>query len=542
MLKKAFQTKSYLLICILVLAAVLRFYHIDQPLIDATSWRQSDTATIADNFYRGNQNILYPEISWNGPGNNYVGYEFQTLTYITAFLYRIFGQHDWVARSVAVLFGLWGIFAFYQLVRRVWNQESALASTAILVLLPGSIYVDRTFVPDPVMVSLVVTSVWLLVTYLQTERLHYLLLASLIGMWGLLTKISGIFVGIPMLYAVLTILSSKQRLRSKQFALLGVAAVLILIPVVAYYLWAIYVSRTYPPYYIAAGGYWVWKFGLHHFLEQNYFLPRLYTQLNWFWTKPLIILIVVGLFLQPPYSKQNSKAEQPLEMRANKAPWLFHWWILAFVIYYLIAAQGLVGNPTNLNIINPAAAALAGNTLIALASLTQRIVGSTGAMAFIAVILLTIGGVGAKNLKPLYYPYAENAYKLGLALNEITQPNDLVVTIAQENIGDPVAIYYSRRRGWVFPPATIGSKFKWRDDGIQDDIEAIRLLEELQTQGAKWLGIVNDQKEKIWKENPKFVEYIEHKFSPVSIPLLKCKNCKTLGSQDSPDYIIYRIP
>ncbi|MBH8566030.1 glycosyltransferase family 39 protein [Nostoc sp. CENA67] len=543
MLKKAFQTKSskfYLLIFILVLAAVLRFFLIDQPFIDGTSWRESDTATIAENFYRGNWNILYPEVSWNGPANNYVGYEFQTLTYITAFLYRIFGQHDWVARSVAVLFGLWGIFAFHQLVRRVWNQESALVSTAVLAFLPGNICVDRTFVPDPVMVSLVVTSVWLLVAYLQTEHLHYLLLASLIGMWGFLTKISGIFVGIPMLYAVLTILSSKQRLRSKQLALLGGAALLILIPVVAYYLWAIHISRTYPPYHIAASGYWVWKFGLHHFLKQNYFLPELYAQLTWLWTKPLIILIVVGLFLWPPYSQRNSNADEPLEIRASKAPWLFHWWVLAFVIYYLIAAQGLVENPTNLNIINPAVAALAGNTLMAIASFTQRIVGATRAVVLIAVILLILGGVGSKNLKSMYSPYAENAYKLGLALNQISQPNDLVVTIAQD-IGDPIAIYYSRRRGWVFPPATTWSKLDWWN-GIRDDSEAIRLLKELQTKEAKWFGIVKNQKDKIWKENPKLAEYIEQKFSPISTPLLKCKHCKNIAFQDSPDYIIYRIP
>jgi hypothetical protein len=50
-------------------------------------------------------------------------------------------------------------------------------------IIPGEIYVNRSFLPDPVMLSLIVTSVWLLVAYLQTERLHYLLLASLAGCW-----------------------------------------------------------------------------------------------------------------------------------------------------------------------------------------------------------------------------------------------------------------------------------------------------------------------------------------------------------------------
>lgn len=119
--------KFYLLTAILSVAAIVRFHQIDQPFIDCVNWRETDTASIADNFYRGNWNIFYPAISWNGPEPNYVGYEFQTVTYIAALVYRLVGQHDWVGRTVAVLFGLWSIFAFYQLVRRVWDEERAIA-------------------------------------------------------------------------------------------------------------------------------------------------------------------------------------------------------------------------------------------------------------------------------------------------------------------------------------------------------------------------------------------------------------------------------
>jgi hypothetical protein len=65
------------------------------------SWREADDATIADNFYRGQLNIFLPEISWNGPGPNYVGYEFQLITYMAALFYHLFGQGDWVGRGIA---------------------------------------------------------------------------------------------------------------------------------------------------------------------------------------------------------------------------------------------------------------------------------------------------------------------------------------------------------------------------------------------------------------------------------------------------------
>ena len=107
------------IVAILLVAALLRFNQITQPMTDAFSWRQVSIAMIADNFYHRDGNIFYPEVSWNGTGPSYRGRELQTVSYISALLYSVFGQHDWVGRSVSGLFGLWGIFALYQLVRRV---------------------------------------------------------------------------------------------------------------------------------------------------------------------------------------------------------------------------------------------------------------------------------------------------------------------------------------------------------------------------------------------------------------------------------------
>jgi Dolichyl-phosphate-mannose-protein mannosyltransferase len=107
-------------------------YYIYQPFVDSASWREADDATIADNFYRGHLNIFLPEISWNGPGPNYVGYEFQLTTYMAALFYHLFGQVDWVGRGIAVAFGVWGVFAFYNLVGRAFNEGQALVSCAVL--------------------------------------------------------------------------------------------------------------------------------------------------------------------------------------------------------------------------------------------------------------------------------------------------------------------------------------------------------------------------------------------------------------------------
>jgi hypothetical protein len=522
-------TAHYLfLIAILVASALLRFHQIGQPFIDATSWREADVASVADNYYRGHWNIFYPEVSWDGPGPSYQGMEFQTIAYISAVLYLFLGQHDWVGRSLAVLFSLWGIFSFYHLVSRIWNTEHALASAAVFAILPGSIYIDRSFVPDSAMLALVITGFWFLTVYLQTERIDFLVLAGLFSAWGFLTKLPGLIVGIPMIYAICAILGTHRLRRSgKVLFTLSTAAVLTIVPVIAYYLWARHLSVTYPPFHFTGSGKWLWNNGLRQWLHEQYFLSRLYQHLsNWLWTKPVIALVIIGLLLAPPRGDCIRKSNQQPSKRPGTAPWLFHWWLLAMVIYYFIGAQQLVTNPTNLNVLNPVAAALAGNSLMAIASFIRRVVGPSASLALMITILLVVCRVGYGHVKAWgYHPYAEDAYKLGLALRQSSRPDDLVVTMAQD-IGDPVAIYYSRRRGWVFPPATTWSKFAWWD-GIEDDREAIRLLEELRGQGAGWFGIVSEQKAKIRKYNPKLFEYLERTFEHY---------------QETSEWVIYRIP
>jgi Dolichyl-phosphate-mannose-protein mannosyltransferase len=533
-MKISSRTQSYLLIAILIVAAILRFNHINQPFIDSNSWRQASTAMMADNYYRRNWNIFYPEISWNGPDPSYNGREFQTVSYIAALLYVVVGQHDWVGRSVAVMFGLWGIFALYKLISCVWDREHALMGAAVMALLPGSIFIDREFLPDPAMVALLTTSCWMLVAYCQKERMQYLLLATAIGTWGFLTKLTGLVVAIPMIYAMLAILGWKRILQPKKLLAIGMAAVFSLALVIAYYLWARYLYLTYPPHHFAGAGSWLWDHGLAKWLSEQYYLPKLYENFkNWIWTKPVIFLVFVGLLLRPPQWNDNSesKSERVLGESVGKAPWLFHWWVLGFAMYYLIGAKHLVDQPYNFHLINPAAAVLAGNAIVALAKLSARIASfgdriarSPALIATIAAILLIIGGVGQRNLSNVYNPYAEQSYKLGLALRQISQPGDLVTTIPTD-IGNPIAIYYSQRRGWIFPPAW--SNIPWWDDLPKgEDKGLIADLNQLRSQGADWLGIVNQQKNKIWQSNPIFMQYIQ-------------RTCEL--KQESPDWLIYRI-
>lgn len=523
-LKNSARSPGLPIACILFVATLLRLYNITQPFVDVFSWRQASTAMMAENFFLRNPNILYPEVNWTGPGPNYQGREFQTITYLSALLYRIIGQQDWIGRGIAVLFGVWGIWALYQLVRRVWDERHALAAAAMMALLPGCIFIDRSFLPDPVMVSLVTTSLWMLVAYLQTNRNFYLLMAAIMGCIAFLTKLPGLIVGLPMVYATYAILAAKKELSLKRLSFLGLVGIAVLLPVAAYYLWARHLSLSYPPYHFAGSGNWLWDEGLITWIKQKYFLPNFYALLQyWLWGVAGIALVFIGLIFPPPAATARQESLQ--KKRFGNLSWLFHWWLAGCAFYYFIGAQELVRNPWNFHIYNPLAAIFAGRALILLTTLIPVSPGTPSPVSVSRlVVILAITALCSVRLlkKELYTSYAARSYRLGLGLAKVSKPGDLVVTIP-EDIGDPVAIYYSKRRGWVFPPAIQ----HWAPKDLpQQDEESIKLLEDLRRQGADWFGIVASHLKEIQEKHPRLAQHI--------------RNTCTRQTQTE-DYVIYKI-
>ena len=254
--------------------------------------------------------------------------------------------------------------------------------------------------------------------------------------------------------------------------------------------------------------------------------------------------MLLGLISSPPRvrEKEESTANPISVDESGEARWLFHWWFFGFMIFLLVGAHELYANAWNLHIVNPIAATLAGRGIIVIATFTAGM-----AQSFLTVIprklllkvpvliaislLLILNVFGQRALKNMYEPpnwYAEQSYKLGVALHQISQPNDLVVTLAHA-LGDPIAIYYSHRRGWVF---TLGDGPEYpegkEDDTAlpKDDRISIQMIESLRKNGATWLGIVGVQQNKIDKEHPLLLRYLKE---------------KSQLKQSTPEWTIYRF-
>src|SRR5437764_1209556 len=94
---------------ILLLALVLRSYHLAYPAWDYHNWRQTITLMIARDFARHGFPLLHPQVAWLGNRSSdpsYFSAEFSIESVLAALLYKTFGESDVAARLVIIAFSL----------------------------------------------------------------------------------------------------------------------------------------------------------------------------------------------------------------------------------------------------------------------------------------------------------------------------------------------------------------------------------------------------------------------------------------------------
>ncbi|MDX8448398.1 ArnT family glycosyltransferase [Mesorhizobium captivum] len=479
---------TLILLAILLVAAIARFHNITQPLVDSFSWRETSTAMMADNFQQRSWNIFFPEVSWTGPGPSYQGREFQIVSYLTALLYQLFGWHDWFGRMIAAAFGMVTVFSLHRLAALCWDEAHAHAAALAYALMPGPAMIDSSFLPDPSMLALVTLGVWLFAKYWVGGKAWLLPLATLSFTLGALAKPPGLAAGAVIFYLMVCwIVAGKTRHAARVFA----AGLLSLAIIAAYFSWAIYLGRSYPPYHVAGSGY-IWDSGFSTFFKNSFYLKSVWnTSVWWFYGYPFMALIAVGFWMPPKPAETSERA-------LSAIPYV---WLAAAAVVYTAAAREITSNPWNYHIFNVPLAMFCGRGALVLATLGTGTALTPAVMlrsAFIAALALALSTVPL--LKTMKAPIAMNGKLLGEELARLVQPGELVVAIAPE-AGDPVAIYYSRVRGWVFPPG--GGDVEW-SKFAEDDATAIAQLEDLRTQGADYFGTAKaaaDKRDRLFVEH-----------------------------------------
>jgi hypothetical protein len=503
------------LLCgMLALAVTIRQFHLYQPLVDHFSWREASTAMMSDNFRTGGWNIFFPEVNWTGPGPSYQGREFPLFSFLVAVMHALFGWHDWFGRLLAMMFGTVTIFSLHRLTALVWTERHAHAAAFCYALMPATVMIETSYLPDPAMLALVTLGIWVYLRYWITGERFLLVVAAISFTLGVLAKLPGLSAGLVIVFLAVLLAIRGEGLRAYHTA---VAALAGLVVIVAWYAWAIYLGSNYPPYHVAGSGY-IWDMGLDAFLAEAFYLLSLRNlSVWWFYGYPFIGLMALGLWKMPTDGTDGDAA-------IRFVPLL---WLISGVLLYLVAAREITSNPWNLHILHIPVAMFSGHAVVWLIGQGGTVLVSIRLMLRIVLLAGAIIGLATVPLvRWMKDPQGEEARLLGQELERLMLPGDLVIAVAPE-VGDPIAIYYSRGRGWVFPPG--GGKYDWSMFG-EDGPEAIAVFEELHDQGAAWFGVAKNARD---RQDLLFVEHY--------VELLAYLDATAVKVVDTRDYFIYRL-
>lgn len=476
-----------LLFGVISLGVLCRLIYISQPFVDDWSWRQADVAMIAENFYLHGFNIFYPQINWAGNSPGYVGTEFPLVPFLASVLYLFFGIQDWIGRSVSVWFFAFSLPFFYLLVRKISGERSAIFAVGVYTLAPLSVFSSRSFMPDMASLSFSIIAIYLFTEWLQRKKAVLLFAVTCAATsLAILVKLPAIIIGIPLLYLAWQEYGAKFVLRRELWIFAGLSLALPL----AWYCHAYLVSIShYPHHMFGSGGIAIESFGWYLSVVHEVAASGL--------TPIVSAVMVIGIFL-------------PLQAKFGR---LFHWWLLAILLFLFVAGQGH-RHPWYLLPIVPVAAAFGGHACDFILSRIAQRAQLPVTIVFALTFFSSLSYLSLAYVKPLYEPIRMAAFHAGRELNRFVPPEAL---IAVADGGDPTCFYYSRRKGWHY--------LEDFGNAPRNSQEAITAVDRLKRKGASYLIFIRYTFR--WLEtHDHFPEYLNSQYRRV---------------RDTQDYIIFDL-
>lgn len=185
--------RHFLVICILFISAFgIRLYHINRPPLDYAPIRQYQDATNARASYFATLNDISAdrkEIAALNAERMGFALEPRIMESLAVFGYRISGGEKlWIPRVLSALFWtIGGIFVFLT-ARKITTVRAALFSAAFYLFLPCSISASRSFQPDPMMIMLLMISLFMIVWNYESPSKSRLIAASGISALAIFVK------------------------------------------------------------------------------------------------------------------------------------------------------------------------------------------------------------------------------------------------------------------------------------------------------------------------------------------------------------------
>jgi 4-amino-4-deoxy-L-arabinose transferase-like glycosyltransferase len=219
-----------------VAAFGLRLYHIGEPPMDFQEVRQYHSALLARGFYEwwltGDLKTMPPDGIIEPP----------ILEFLASFSYLILGgEHLWIPRLLSALFWMVGGIFLYLIAKRIFSPNAALLSLLFYLFVPFSVLPSRAFMPEPLMIMMLLASILTIVQYHEQPSTRRLIIAATASALALLIKPGFCFFQIFGAYVSLAVHREGIR-RSLTSFHFWIFAVLSLLPMGLYYLYGAFIE------------------------------------------------------------------------------------------------------------------------------------------------------------------------------------------------------------------------------------------------------------------------------------------------------------
>ena len=459
---------AQLAVLISILAVAVRFIAIDQPFVDNWSWRQSDVAAIARNYFQGGFHFARPQIDWAGDQPGFVGTEFPILPFVAAICYQLAGIHEWVGRIQALILFAVSLPFFFLLVREILGEIGATWALLFYCFAPVGLMASRCFIPDMPSLVLSIIGLYFFQRWLRTnDWLTFFVAVGAISL-SILIKLPSAIIGAPLA----CLACQRFRFLVFQRVRLWLFAAITLLPAAFWYWHAYQISlQFYPHHFFGEGGakimpvIWYWEIAKK--------IPILEL------TPVILLLSLLGLFA----ARAESRARP------------FYWWLAAMLLFIAVVGWGNRHPWYRLPLV-PIAAIFAGlGCELISTKIPSRLVKL--ALSFLVVAVFGFSALVAARI--YYYPVAAPLRDAGLMLKEIT-PEDSLIAAADN--GDPTVLYYGEHKGWHCLEKD--GIYYGDPDGSAPAIADLQLLRE---KGAKYVVFTSNTA--WWLDlYPEFREYV----------------------------------
>lgn len=183
--------RNLVIITVIFFAFIIRLRNFNTSLIDSHYFRQTQTATVARNYYTQGIDLLKSDLDLFGQGKEKtLLLEFPLYEGLVAFLAKFIGFTDQLGKSVSIFFGITGGIILLKLVNDVTkNRNIAVFSAIFYYFAPLNIFYQQAFMIESTVVTLNILSLYLWNKYVTNHNPVWLYSATMITTFAMIHKI-----------------------------------------------------------------------------------------------------------------------------------------------------------------------------------------------------------------------------------------------------------------------------------------------------------------------------------------------------------------